>query len=87
MLTRLSALSNSNKSNFYFILVFFIFILLLSFSACLKDDSCKNCRIETYENGVLVSQDDWVEYCDQALKDVQGQTSTVGNRTTKMVCR
>lgn len=69
--------------------VLFAFIVMaLSFiSACVKDDNCKDCRIQTYENGALVSQGDWVEYCDQALRDVEGQTSTVGNMTTKMVCR
>ncbi len=61
--------------------------MLSCLSACIKDDNCKDCRIQTYEDGVLVSQGDWVEYCDQALRDVQGQTSTVGNMTTKMVCR
>lgn len=51
------------------------------------EDNCKECRIQTYENGVLVSSGDWVEYCDQELQEVQGQTSTVGNMTTRMVCR
>lgn len=71
-----------------YILFFISTVVALSFiSACVKDDNCKDCRIQTYENGALVSQGDWVEYCDQALRDVEGQTSTVGNMTTKMVCR
>jgi len=85
----LSVLNNSKKDISYFIIFIFLFILLFfTISACTKDDNCKQCRIQTYdENGVLISSDDWVEYCDQQLKDVEGQTSTVGNRTTKMVCK
>jgi len=83
----LSVLFNSKKDIFYLALFIFIFTLLISIGACTKEDNCKECRIQTYENGVLVSQDDWVEYCDQALKDIEGQTSTVGTRTTKMVCK
>ena len=83
----LSVLNNLKKEISYFVMLLFFFIFLFGIGSCIKDDSCKECRIETYENGALISQADWVEYCDQALKDVQGQTSTVGNRTTKMVCR
>lgn len=75
------------KNIIYFITVFFVLVFLFSIGACLKDDNCKECRIQTYEDNVLVSSGNWVEYCDQELKDVEGQTSTVGTMTTKMVCR
>jgi len=81
-------LFNKNIRRVFFVLFFTATVVALSFiSACVQDDNCKDCRIQTYENGALVSQGDWVEYCDQALRDVEGQTSTVGNMTTKMVCR
>jgi len=64
-----------------------LFFVLLITTSCLKDDNCKDCRIETYEDNALISTGNWIEYCDEQLKEVQGQTSTVGNRTNKMVCR
>jgi len=85
----LSVFYNSKKDIIYFALFFFLFIVLFfSISACTKDSNCKQCRIQTYDqSGALISSADWVEYCDQQLKDVEGQTSTVGDRTTKMVCK
>ena len=82
-----SSLFANKKSFAFFAALSFIFVLLLSLGSCLKDDGCKECRIQTYENNALVSSGDWVEYCGQNLTDVQGQTSTVGTMTTKMVCR
>ena len=84
----LTVLNKSKKDIAYFVMFVFLFILLFSIGGCLKDSSCKQCRIQTYDqNGALISSADWVEYCDQQLKDVEGQTSTVGDRTTKMVCK
>ncbi|OQA02229.1 MAG: hypothetical protein BWY70_00073 [Bacteroidetes bacterium ADurb.Bin408] len=87
-MARIICFSKINTKQVIFIVFFVAIVGALSFiSACVKDDNCKDCRIQTYENGALVSSGDWVEYCDQALRDVEGQTSTVGNMTTKMVCR
>ncbi|MDD3875618.1 MAG: hypothetical protein PHT69_03300 [Bacteroidales bacterium] len=78
-------LFNRKKSTRF--LLFTLIFLLFSVVSCVKDDNCKDCRIETYEDNVLVETASWIEYCDAQLAEVQGQTSTVGNRTTKMVCR
>jgi len=87
MAKTISSLSVHKRSIIFFTALSFIFIMLLTLGGCLKDDGCKECRIQTYENNNLVSSGDWVEYCGQELADVQGQTSTVGTMTTKMVCR
>jgi len=87
-MSAISRILNTPIKKVLLAVVFAFVVVALSFiSACVKDDNCKDCRIQTYENGTLVSQGDWVEYCDQALRDVEGETSTVGNMTTKMVCR
>jgi len=73
--------------NTLFFFGIFSLLVICFFGSCVKDDNCKDCRIEVYEDGVLVEQGAWKEYCDESLREIQGQTSTVGNRTSRVVCR
>ena len=66
------------------ILIAFAAMAVMFLFSC-KDD-CKNCRWVTYEDGVKISEDSPAEYCGSQLTNVDGQTATVGNRTTKMEC-
>ncbi|MEI6764758.1 MAG: hypothetical protein WCM76_03895 [Bacteroidota bacterium] len=60
-------------------------VLAVTVLVSCKND-CKNCRWVTYEDGVKISEDSPAEYCGSQLNNVDGQTATVGNRTTVMVC-
>lgn len=64
-----------------------VLLAILTFFSCTKKNNCKDCQIETYQNGQLLEKDGWVEYCDEKLQEVNGQTTAVGDMTTKMVCR
>lgn len=71
------------------ITVFFLCVFLsFQFTSCVKDDLCKYCRAETRDsNNHLVSAGPWQEYCGSDLKEIEGETSTVGDLTTRMVCK
>lgn len=67
--------------------LFFIAVTCIAMSAMVScKDDCKNCRWVTYEDGVKISEDSPAEYCGSQLTNVEGETATVGNRTTVMVC-
>jgi hypothetical protein len=52
-----------------------------------EEETCKDCRIVTYESGVIVSEGTPETYCGSNLDEVNGETSTVGDMTTVMVCQ
>lgn len=62
-------------------------LLILLGSCETGEDTCKQCRIVTYEDNVVVSEGTPETYCGSQLQNVEGQTSTVGNMTTVMVCQ
>ena len=50
-------------------------------------DNCKICRLNTYENGVLVSSAQEAEYCGAELITIQNTPpATVGSTTTEWEC-
>lgn len=57
----------------------------LAFTSCEKE-TCKECRIVTYEGGNKVSESAPDTYCGSQLASVEGETATVGDRTTVIVC-
>lgn len=61
-------------------------VISLMLAAC-EEETCKDCRIVTYEDGVIVSEGTPETYCGSNLTEVDGETSTVGNMTTVMVCQ
>jgi|WetSurMetagenome_2_1015567.scaffolds.fasta_scaffold150530_2 hypothetical protein len=60
--------------------------LSIMLSSC-ETETCKDCHIVTYEDGVQISEGSDASYCGANLESVDGQTSTVGNQTTVMVCQ
>ena len=50
-------------------------------------DNCKICRLNTYENGVLINSAQEAEYCGSELIAIQSTPpTTVGSTTTKWEC-
>lgn len=62
-------------------------LLVMMLGSCEEADTCKNCHMVTYENGVIISEGSPSTYCGSQLDGVEGQTATVGDRTTVMVCQ
>jgi hypothetical protein len=67
-------------------LVFILTMLGLLFTSC-EEETCKDCRIVTYENNVFVSEGTPETYCGSQLESIDGQTSIVGDMKTVMVCQ
>lgn len=69
-----------------FIILFFA-IGGFIFSSCTEEETCKQCKIVHYNNGVKVSEDSPEEKCGDDLKTVENEApTTVGTETTKWEC-
>lgn len=70
--------------------IVFISLLLLSAAAltsCEGFESCKICRLNVYENGVLINSMQEAEYCGAELITIQNTPpETDGAFTTKWEC-
>ncbi len=50
-------------------------------------NNCKICRLNTYEDGVLINSAQEAEYCGAELVTIQATpATTVGNTTTEWEC-
>lgn len=70
-------------------LVFIAFaISLLCIAFCSCEPECKDCRSMTYDNGVLIDQTEFQEFCDADLDDInEGDSVTIGSTSEVWDCQ
>ncbi|MCK4663764.1 MAG: hypothetical protein KAT68_12910 [Bacteroidales bacterium] len=67
------------------LVVIILFITGFVFISCEED--CANCRTKTTYTDGTVEYGDWVEYCDEALEEIENKDPiTIGDATSEYEC-
>jgi len=68
------------------LIILFVAIGGFLLNSCTEEETCKQCKIVHYKDGVKISEETPEEKCGDDLINAQNDVTTVGTETTKWEC-